>query len=82
MYSIEFSKTAEKQFFKLERKAQTRIISVLDRIRIRPYSHVKKLVGSSYFRLRVGEYRVILDIRENRLVIFVIEAGHRSDIYK
>ncbi|MDD5086545.1 MAG: type II toxin-antitoxin system RelE/ParE family toxin, partial [Candidatus Nanoarchaeia archaeon] len=59
-----------------------RIVSTLKRIRIRPYSHIKKLVGSNYFRLRVGDYRVILDIIENKLIIHVIEVGHRKNIYK
>lgn len=82
MYSIEFSETAEKQLYKLERDIQIRIISVLERIRIRPYPHVRKLVGSSYFRLRVSDYRLILDIQRDRLIIFVIEIGHRRDVYK
>ena len=82
MYSIEFSQTAERQLYKLEKKVQIRIISVLERIRVRPYPHVKKLVGSPYFRLRAGEYRVILDIKEGRLIIFVIEVGHRKNIYR
>jgi len=82
MYEIEFSQTAEKQLYKLEKEIQVRIISTLERIRIRPYPHVKKLVDSPYFRLRVGMYRLILDIKEHKLIIFVIEAGHRKSIYK
>ena len=80
MYEIEFS-TAEKQLYRLERNTQVRIISTLERIRIKPYTHVKKLVGSDYFRLRVGDYRVILDIKESKLLIFIIEVGHRKNIY-
>ena len=82
MYSIEFSKTAEKQLLKLDDGIKTRIISNIGRIKIRPYSYVKKLVGSPYFRLRVGKYRIILDIKEDKLIIFVIEVGHRKNIYK
>jgi len=82
MYEIEFSITAEKQFKNLEKSIQIRILSVLERIRIRPYPHVKKLVGSPFFRLRVGEYRVILDIKNDKLIVFVIEVGHRKNIYK
>ena len=82
MYEIEFSLTAKKQLTKLENKIQSRIISSLERIKIRPYSFVKKLVGSPYFRLRVGEYRIILDIQDTKLIIFVIELGHRKNIYK
>lgn len=81
MYGIEFSQTAEKQLYKLEKPAQIRVVSALDRIRVRPYHFVKKLAGSQYFRLRVGDYRVILDIRDDKLVIFVIELGHRRKIY-
>ena len=82
MFEIEFSKSAEKQLLRLEKDIQRRVISTLERIRVRPYPHVKKLVGSPYFRLRVGDYRVILDIKENKLLIFVVELGHRSNIYK
>lgn len=82
MYNIEFTKSTEKQLYKLGKEAQIRIISTLERIRIRPYSHVQKLVGCPYFRLRVGEYRVILDIKNDILLILVIEIGHRKNIYK
>ena len=82
MYDIELSKTAEKQFYKLEKNLQEKIISTLERIKIRPYHHVIKLVGSPYFRLRVGNYRVILDIKEYKLIILILEIGHRRNIYK
>ena len=82
MYEIEFSKTAEKQFYKLHKDVQIRIISALERIRLRPYAHVKKLVASPYFSLRVGDYRVIIDIKKDILIIIVIKIGHRKEIYK
>jgi mRNA interferase RelE/StbE len=81
-YSIEFSDYSLKQLEKLPKDIQKRIISTLKRCRIRPYSHVKKLVGSPQFRLRVGDYRVIMDIFDNELKIHVIELGHRKNIYK
>ena len=82
MFEIEFSETAEKQLCKLEKEIQIRIVSTLDRVRVRPYPFVKKLVGSPYFRLRVGDYRVILDIKEDKLLIYVVEVGHRKNIYQ
>jgi len=82
MYSLIYSGVALKQLNKLNKGIQKRIIHTLGRIRVRPYPHVKKLVDSPYFILRVGEYRVILDIKENKLIIFVIEVGHRRKIYK
>lgn len=81
MYSVEFSKTAEKQLYSLEKETQARIISTLERCRVRPHHYAKKLAGMPYFRLRVGDYRVILDIKNDKLIIFVIEVGHRKNIY-
>ena len=82
MYSIEFSISAEKTLFKLDRNVQERIILALERIRFRPFGFVKKLVGSTYYRLKVGEYRIILDVQGNRLLIFIVYIGHRKSIYK
>jgi mRNA interferase RelE/StbE len=82
MYQLIYSDDADKQLYKLDKQIRQRIISTLERSRIRPYSHVKKLVASPYFRLRVGEYRVILNIKDDRLIILVIELGHRKNIYK
>ncbi|MFH1256276.1 MAG: type II toxin-antitoxin system RelE/ParE family toxin [Candidatus Diapherotrites archaeon] len=82
MYSIEFSATAEKQFGKLEAVIQERILAVLERIRVRPLDFVKRLSGTSYYRVRVGDYRVIVDAKEMEQCIFVIEMGHRKNIYK
>jgi mRNA interferase RelE/StbE len=39
-------------------------------------------VGEPGFRLRVGDYRVLMDIDQGRLMILVIKVGHRKDIYK
>ncbi len=81
-YNVIFSDFADKQLSKLPLETQNRIVSTVKRCRIRPFAHVKKLVGSKYFRLRAGDYRVIMDIIEDRLIIHVIEIGHRKNIYK
>ena len=81
MYSIIFNPFAEKQLKKLDNNLQRRILDVLNRIRIRPHRFIKRLVGSPYFRLRVGDYRIILDIQNDKLVIVVVELGHRKNIY-
>ncbi len=83
MYTIVFNPRAENQLKKLDKISQERILSVLDRIKIRPFSHdIKKLQGTNYYRARVGDYRLILDIKQNILIIVVIEIGHRKNIYK
>lgn len=82
MYATAFSDTAKKQFGKLEKSLQERIISALERIRMRPEAYVTKLVGDPAYRLRVGDYRVIMDIDKEKLIILIIKIGHRSNIYK
>ena len=81
MYDILLSETAKRQLEKLPHELQTRIGIALERIRVRPFHFVARLVGSPYFRLRVGDYRVILDIQQNTLTLFVIEMGHRRNIH-
>lgn len=80
MYTLIYTREFFRQLKKLNKEDQKRILSTLERIRIRPYPHVKKLVGCPYFRLRAGDYRVILDIIENKMVIYVLEVGHRKNI--
>ncbi len=81
-YKIIFSDKALRQLKKLDNKIQERIIGSLERIRIRPGPYVTKLVGDSGYRLRVGDYRIIMDIDNNELHILVLKVGHRSKIYK
>ena len=80
-YSVTFSDKARRQIKKLEREVQERIIAALERIRIRPGAHVTKLVGDPGYKLRVGDYRIIMDIDNNELQILILKAGHRKNIY-
>ena len=82
MYDIKFTENAERQLKKLERDIQDRIIKVLERIRIRPEDFVEKLIGELGYKLRVGDYRLFLDINSNDLIILVLKIGHRKNIYK
>jgi mRNA interferase RelE/StbE len=81
MYEIIVSDKAKKQLNKLPPDVRDRIGIALERIRIRPQHFVLRLVGSPYYRLRVGNYRVILNIINEKLVIMIIEIGHRKNIY-
>jgi mRNA interferase RelE/StbE len=81
-YEIFFSDSALTQLKKLEHSIQERIIKSLERIRIRPEAYVTKLVGDPGYRLRVGDYRVIMDIDKEKLHILIIKIGHRKNIYQ
>ena len=81
MYEVFFTERASKQLKKIEKNDQERILKALERIRIRPESFVTKLVGDAGYKLRVGDYRIILDIVEEKLVILVLMVGYRKNIY-
>lgn len=80
-YELRYSAKAKKQLLKLERSQQERILKALERIRGRPHSFLQKVVSTGLSRLSVGDYRIIMEIYQNVLIILVIEVGHRKVIY-
>ena len=80
-YKVILSQDAEKELESLEKNVQNRIVSKLESIRERPLDYVKRLVGVPLYSLRVGDYRVIMDIKNKEIIIFVIRMGHRSKVY-
>ena len=80
-YEVLFSDLALKQLRKLDREMRQRIITTIERIRIRPDTYIRKLIGDEGYRLRVGNYRVILDIDKEQLVILILRIGHRRNVY-
>ena len=82
MYELIYSQTAAKFLEKLEKKDKERILIALERLRIRPEScDIKKLIGISGFRFRVGDYRIIFDMNKNELLILILKIGHRKNIH-
>jgi len=80
-YEILFSDKALKQLKKMERHIQERIIAAMERVRIKPEKYVTKLVGDPGYKLRVGDYRIIMDIDSKNLQVLVLKIGHRKNIY-
>ena len=82
MYDFILTDKAKKQLNKFPSNLRNRIGIVFERIKIRPYHFVKRKQGTPYYILRIGEHRAILDIKNNKLIILVLEIGYRKDIYK
>lgn len=87
-WRIELTATAAKQLGKLD-KAQARRITTFLRQRLAtldgPRSAGKALTGpqlGSFWRYRVGDYRLICDVQDGVLRILVIEIGHRREVYR
>jgi mRNA interferase RelE/StbE len=82
MYQIIIPSNAKKLLKKLDKNIQGRIVSALEKIQVNPFRFIEKLTDTQYYKLRVGDYRVILDIFKDKLIILVIKLGHRKKIYK
>jgi len=82
VYEIILAKSVEKYLDKLNSKERERILIALDKLRIRPEAYLIRLVGEKNYKFRVGNYRLIIDLDNNRLSILVIKIGHRRNIYK
>jgi len=84
-YKVEYTSKARKDLKKLPLDIAQNIILSINSIKGEPYYYVKKIKGTKNYPLYtylVGEYRLILDIEDDHLLILVIEAGHRRKIYR
>ncbi len=83
-YSIEISRTAEKQLKKLEPDDQLRVANAIIALADDPHPQgSRKLTGyEDVFRIRVGQYRVLYSVSGKKLVIIVLKIGHRKNVYR
>lgn len=81
-YEVILTKIATQQLSKMEKNIAKKIADKLEKIRDNPFLFVRKLRDSDFYRLRVGDFRVIMNIDRGKMVILVIEVGHRKNIYK
>jgi len=81
-YEVMWTLKAKKRLEKLEQKWIKEIIRKVLECTENPFLFLKKLKGVGAWRLRVGDFRVILDIDSLEKKIYVLTLGHRKDIYK
>ena len=82
MYEIIFDKKALEQLNKLEKQIKERIWTKLQLCKENPFRFLEALVEIEGFKLRVGDYRVIIDIDYKNKVLKVIKVGHRRNVYE
>ena len=82
MYSIQIEKNAEEFLKKLQKKEAEIILNKIYSIRENPYRFLKRLQGEKLWRLRIGDYRAIVDVIISMNKIIVVRISHRKDIYK
>ena len=83
MVEVDYSQQAAEQLEDLETETAERIVSKLDDVVWKPEHYLKRLSNSPYYRLRVGDYRAIIDWQrnENPEVLFVRDVDKRPNIY-
>ncbi len=88
VWTVKFSLTAERQLAKLDTSTQTRILKFLkqwlDQSTESPRRFGKPLAGvmAGTWRYRVGQHRIICEIRDHEIVVLVLAIGHLREIYR
>ena len=86
MYTVETTPRFDREFKKLDRYTQKMIAAWIDKNLegcTDPRIHGKGLTAnrSGQWRYRIGDYRLLCSIEDNRLVILALTVGHRSEVY-
>ncbi|GAA4916954.1 type II toxin-antitoxin system RelE/ParE family toxin [Nesterenkonia rhizosphaerae] len=83
-YSISYVPSAAKTLRKLDRQVARRLLQAIGELseNPRPQGCTQLKGGEGEYRIRVGDYRVIYEVHDGELVILVLRAGHRRDVYR
>ncbi len=83
LFSIELSATARKSIKKLSNKDQILVFTVLETLKNNPTPPKSlKLRGREGYRIRVGDLRIIYTIQRGKLIVLILDVGHRREIYR
>lgn len=81
MYAVELTENAAMTLRKLDTEERERIIKKIHSIREDPFAHLKKLTGNHFWRLRIGDYRAIIDVVIKGKTIYVLKIDKRERVY-
>ncbi|MBI2105777.1 type II toxin-antitoxin system RelE/ParE family toxin [Candidatus Woesearchaeota archaeon] len=82
MYELKFDKRAIDFLNKLEKDKKERIWKKLQQCKDNPFRFLEHLENIKGFKLRVGDYRLIIDVDESAQAVYILKIGHRKDIYE
>jgi len=81
MYILEISKSAKEFLEKLEQRDREIILNKIYSIKENPFRFLKRLQGDKLWRLRIGDFRAIVDVIISMNKIIVLRIGHRKNVY-
>ena len=83
MYQVVIEKQVQKQLAKITPPNYLKVVSALQDLAHNPRPQgYKKLKGRQGFRVRFGDYRIIYNINDNILTVFILAIGNRRDVYE
>ena len=84
MYKVDVGPKASKFIRKQNQQTQYQIIKKLRDLEANPRPHgCKRLKGKqALYRVRTGDYRIIYTIKDNQLLVLVVQIGNRRDVYR
>jgi len=82
VHKLIFDEEAIRFLNKLPKNISKRIFNKIQETKENPHRYFIKLTNRQEYKLRIGDYRVIADINDSEIIIYVIKIGHRSKIYK
>ena len=82
-YTVEISANARKQLKRLPKAQQKKLLDKIDSLseNPRPFGYKKLFYYTDYFRVRVGNYRIIYMLEDARLLVLIAEVTDRKDAY-
>ena len=81
-YKIQIKKSVQKDISCFDKKTNQRLIKTIQKLQRNPYTNTKKIIGKEFYRIRVGNYRIVYEIKKTDFEIIVYKIGHRKNIYK
>lgn len=81
-YTVKWRPKVLDELEKLPKVVSKRIVRKLSLIQEDPHHFLERLLGDPGYKLRVGDYRIIIDIIENEKLLAVRVVGHRRNVYK
>jgi mRNA interferase RelE/StbE len=83
-YQVRLLVTARRQLLRVPTRIRSRIGDAIRALAAdpRPPGCKKLAAGADYFRIRVGDYRVLYEVRDRDVLVLVIKIGHRRDVYR
>jgi mRNA interferase RelE/StbE len=82
-YKIELKLSAAKELKSIQNQEAKRLINAIQSLSENPRpAGCKKLSGEEKYRIREGNYRILYEISDKKLIVYVVKVGHRKDVYE